>query len=718
MKILSEKQKLIRHQYNIADYWDNQEQDTPESQDQKKKPTNLSIPDKWELNRGLKLRPWQEESRDLWFKQGKRGIAKVVTGAGKTILALSIVEKLQNEENSALRVAIVVPTIVLQHQWLSHLKERSNLPESAMGLMGGGGNADFKGDCKILICVMATARKKIPEIVKGQAVDSLMLIVDECHRAGARKMSEVFEVQRSYNLGLSATPERNDESDESETFQDEEPEDKPSDESLGILEAELGHVFYELDFARAIDMKILSEFEVRHYGLSFSGLERSNYEKLSRKITELRQPLMAANRSKFFMSWVQKTASGNGPQSDNARNFVNYSTQRKQLLYHCANRQKATLELVKESLKKGKKTKVIIFHESISEVMKLFALLLKHNLPAVVDHSKLPEKFRSESIHMFREGAAQILVSAKTLVEGFDVPEADVGIVVASSSSVRQRIQTLGRILRKSKRSNLESAVLNVLYMSQSTDEFIYEKHNWDSFIGASRNHFFTWDPESKEGPVLKKEPPKKYLSGDDEVDPQTLAFLGPYPGKYEGTEFSIKTDGCVYDLQGRMAGNPQGMLDLFRKAGKSSGGRFRITPLKKCILIPGHHGNQKGIIFGGVLDESFDFSEASKEAFKGEEQTEDLYLPGWEEGEDFLIKQKSGQLRIAKKLGTGMKYARSLDPADSKENAASMILDSYQKIRKQRQFNKIRITKNREVIYRFEGRVYLLTKLVNPLEI
>ena len=27
-------------------------------------------------------------------------------------------------------------------------------------------------------------------------------------------------------------------------------------------------------FARAIEMKILSEFEVRHYGLSFSGLEK------------------------------------------------------------------------------------------------------------------------------------------------------------------------------------------------------------------------------------------------------------------------------------------------------------------------------------------------------------------------------------------------------------------------------------------------------------
>ena len=106
--------------------------------------------------------------------------------------------------------------------------------------------------------------------------------------------------------------------------------------------------------------------------------------------------------------------------------------------------------------------------------------------------------------------------------------------------------------------------------MSQSTDEFIYEKHNWDSFIGASRNHFFTWDPESKEGPVLKKEPPKKYLSGDDEVDPQTLAFLGPYPGKYEGTEFGIKTDGCVYDLQGRrMAGNPPRHARIVQKSRK-----------------------------------------------------------------------------------------------------------------------------------------------------
>ena len=173
MKILSEKQQLLRHQYNLADYWENQDRD-PDEPRPSENIGNLG-PDlnKWELNRGLKLRSWQEVCRDLWFKNGKRGIAKVVTGAGKTILALSILEKLRNEEKKDLKVAIVVPTIVLQHQWLSHLRERSNLPEPSIGLLGGGENADFEGDCKIIICVMATARKKIPEIVNKEEAGSL-----------------------------------------------------------------------------------------------------------------------------------------------------------------------------------------------------------------------------------------------------------------------------------------------------------------------------------------------------------------------------------------------------------------------------------------------------------------------------------------------------------------------------------------------------------------
>ena len=53
------------------------------------------IPDRWQLTQGLTLHEWQRRCIDGWFANGKRGVIKVVTGAGKTVLALAIAERLQ-----------------------------------------------------------------------------------------------------------------------------------------------------------------------------------------------------------------------------------------------------------------------------------------------------------------------------------------------------------------------------------------------------------------------------------------------------------------------------------------------------------------------------------------------------------------------------------------------------------------------------------------------
>src|ERR1700746_2803370 len=73
----------------------------------------FDLPKQWELTRGLDLHPWQQQCVDAWFSAARRGVLKVVTGAGKTILALAIAEKLQQTTERDLRVAIVVPTVVL-----------------------------------------------------------------------------------------------------------------------------------------------------------------------------------------------------------------------------------------------------------------------------------------------------------------------------------------------------------------------------------------------------------------------------------------------------------------------------------------------------------------------------------------------------------------------------------------------------------------------------
>ncbi len=149
----------------------------------------------------------------------KRGTIKVVTGAGKTILALAIMERLQ-AANKNLRAAIVVPTIVLQNQWYDEIINNSNLPPQMIGRLGGDHKDQFSGQIKILICVLNSAALYLPPRLAAESKQehNLLLIADECHKAGASFMQKIFLTKRAYNLGLSATPpEREDQYDTGQT---------------------------------------------------------------------------------------------------------------------------------------------------------------------------------------------------------------------------------------------------------------------------------------------------------------------------------------------------------------------------------------------------------------------------------------------------------------------------------------------------------------------
>ncbi len=54
-----------------------------------------------------------------------------------------IAERLQNDTDPDLRLAIVVPTIVLLHQWYDAFREHGNLPLEAVGRLGGGYSDDL-----------------------------------------------------------------------------------------------------------------------------------------------------------------------------------------------------------------------------------------------------------------------------------------------------------------------------------------------------------------------------------------------------------------------------------------------------------------------------------------------------------------------------------------------------------------------------------------------
>ena len=202
---LSQGEIVVRHQLNLMKFWDEKSAESAEAT-KANNPTPCGvteIPDKWNLLGGSPLRDWQVECRERWFGSGKRGVVKVVTGAGKTIMALGIIEALQNRECSDLRVAIVVPTIVLQDQWYDLLIGFGNLPASAIGLVGGSHRDSFDSDKRILVSVLNSAATKLPKMAESLH-HPLLLVVDECHRAGSthRGQHEVRQLVRRPVGGL------------------------------------------------------------------------------------------------------------------------------------------------------------------------------------------------------------------------------------------------------------------------------------------------------------------------------------------------------------------------------------------------------------------------------------------------------------------------------------------------------------------------------------
>jgi hypothetical protein len=426
----------------------------------------------------------------------------------------------------------------------------------------------------------------------------MLLVVDECHRAGASEASHIFEAQPVYTLGLSATPEP-----------DLEALDLPTDEAYneGVVGKALGPIIYDFTLQQSLKAGLLTPFEVLHVGLPLAPPEAAEHSRLSREITKLRKSLQihyGNSRSKQgFLAWCQSQASRGGPVEPEAECFIGLTNRRKRLLYQARARAEAVLGVLSQSLT-DQDSRAIVFHESIEEVENLFLQALGHGIPAVLEHSRLPGALRTQSIEAFREGIARVIISAKSLVEGFNVPSADLGIIAASSSSVRQRIQSLGRMLRR--KTDGRNARVYVLYVRDSEDEAIYEKADWKDVVGAERNRYFVWRmPEAgkawPEGLEETVSPPRPYRPPSWDVAAAALSPGDSYPGQIRGREVRVDQDGNLRTEDGTLILAPGTLVGAIVKYNPHR--RARITPAGHVITRAesSRSGKQDWRYLGGI---------------------------------------------------------------------------------------------------------------------
>lgn len=371
----------------------------------------------WCIN--YRLRQWQEIALERWRTEFK-GVVCVVTGGGKTVLAQACLLEFF-ERFPAGHALIIVPTVSLQDQWYIALQDELNVSPDQIGLLNG--QERPKGDPPIIVAVINSARRFTAKFTHNRTV---FLIVDECHRAGSPVNAKALEGEFSATLGLSATPER--EYDEGfETY----------------IAPRLGSIIYEYNYRHAAEDGIISPFSLTNVYVEMLPDEDEKYRKLSRRIARARHHP--------------------GPGEATSDEFLKRLLQQRAAISATATmRIPISIKLVEQH--RGERA--VIFHERIDAADKILDILNQRRHRATIYHAGIGAAVRRDNLRLFRKGVFDVLVCCRALDEGINVPEASVAVIASSTASQRQRIQRLGRILRKAK--GKDSATVYTLF---ATDE-------------------------------------------------------------------------------------------------------------------------------------------------------------------------------------------------------------------------------------------------------
>jgi len=418
----------------------------------------------------VELYRWQEDCLNIWVRNGFRGILHVITGAGKTAAALEGAIRLEQflkrqTPSIPLRVRVVVPTIAIARQWVQAVRSvfpsETQPEEKEIGLWYG--EQKDSPDCFCLIYVVHSARHSLPaQVLHEMELDrAVLLIADECHHYGSPENRKIFDFRKSprfredrcFTLGLSATPQ-------CEHFEDE-------------LVPALGPEIYWYQLSQAIHEGTVSPFVVFQAEISLSVKEAKQYDKLTIQIFRLFRQLVSTYpwmKSDFSFFRLKALAEELNDPDSPVQQYLDLLYRRREVCLTAENRLHCAVELIR---RQNRSDRIILFCERISQAEAMRACL-RDIFPSQTGmyHSEMLREKRREVLRDFRDGVIRVLIACKALDEGVDVPDANVGVVLSSTLTDRQRIQRLGRILRRSEGKHM--AVLYYLHLGRFIDEAEY----------------------------------------------------------------------------------------------------------------------------------------------------------------------------------------------------------------------------------------------------
>lgn len=393
----------------------------------------------------ISLYDWQREALGAWRRQNRSGMVQAVTGAGKTrVGAAAVAEALDD----GMRAVVIVPSLVLVQQWLATLRDL---------LPGARVSDDIRSPLawQVLVMTVQSAYRK-PALMRGEEG---LLVADECHRYGAQAFALALRPEYPRRLGLSATVARDDDGDR-------------------ILRSYFGDICFDLDYPRAARDQLIAPFRMAFAAVPLEDTERARYAEIEEDLYKARHRLIKhygvpAEPIGEFLKAVSllaedHTLDGGGGL---ARHYMARFSDRRKLL---AGTRMKLLALAALTPSIHESSGTIVFTQTVEASRQVAEVLETTGCTAAAIHSEMSNDQREARLDLFRDRSLQAISAPRVLDEGVDVPEADLGIVLATNRSRRQMIQRLGRVLR---RKPGKEARFVVLYAKQTVEDPFTQDH-------------------------------------------------------------------------------------------------------------------------------------------------------------------------------------------------------------------------------------------------
>ena len=377
--------------------------------------------------------PHQVEGLDAWWKAGGRGVVVLPTGTGKTHLANLAI---QRAERPAL---VVTPTIDLMSQWYDELSMTFG---TEVGLIGGG-SYDVR---PLTVTTYDSAHLHMARL--GNRFG--LVVFDECHHLPGPTYGQAAILSLApYRLGLTATPER-------------------ADNAHTHLDVLIGPIVYRREITQ-LRGQYLADYRVETLFVNLTDEERHDYEQAREVYRTFLQDYGIDMRRPN--GWAQFLVTAHrSPEGRQA--YLAYRRQRELALAA-----PAKLGLLGRLLERHNGDRVLIFTHDNATV---YTIARRFLVPVITHQTKTKE--RREVLLRFNSGAYPIVATSRVLNEGVNVPEANVAVVLSGSGSVREHVQRLGRILRK---SGEKEAILYEVVTRGTVEEFTSNRRRQHSAYGG-----------------------------------------------------------------------------------------------------------------------------------------------------------------------------------------------------------------------------------------